>query len=161
MNAIEKWIERVYAETDFGRSIATSISGVVGLLCYLKWHDWTIAVFSFVILFPIIRLISTNFHAKVTRRSKIQAERENSELLYDRLSEEERDVIQTFVMAGGCVLTWSHANQLPMVGAALESLIQRGLVSTSMTADGMRETFVLDSDIFDVGQGKAKPPERP
>lgn len=161
MNAIDKWAERVYAETDFGRSIATSISGVVGLLCYLAWRDWAIAAFSLVILFPIIRLISTSFHAKVARRARIQTTRENAEFLYDRLSDEEKDIVQTFVMAGGCVLTWSHANQLPMVGAALESLIQRDLISTSVTADGMRETFVLDSDIFDIGQEKAKSQLRP
>jgi len=31
MKTIEKWAERVYAENDFGRSIATSLSGAIGL----------------------------------------------------------------------------------------------------------------------------------
>lgn len=161
MNAIDKWAERVYAETDFGRSVATSISGIVGLACYLVWRDWTIAVFSSVIIFPIIRVVSTGLHSKVVQKAMNRAAKENAEGVYDRLSAEEKCVVQAFVQAGGCVLPWSHTNRLPLSGAAIESLIQRELLSTSMTADGMRETFVLDSDIFDVGQAKAKSDEHP
>lgn len=35
MQELNKWADRVYAENDFGRSISTSISGVIGLITYL------------------------------------------------------------------------------------------------------------------------------
>jgi hypothetical protein len=40
-------------------------------------------------------------------------------------------------------------NNQPVSSAAIESLIQRELLWTSITADGMRETFALDTEIFD------------
>ena len=38
----------------------------------------------------------------------------------------------------------------------IELQTQRNLLWTSMTADGMRETFVLDAEIFDVGQDRKR-----
>jgi hypothetical protein len=63
-------------------------------------------------------------------------------------------VVQAFVQAGGSVLTWSHINALDLRGPAIESLINRQLLSTDVTADGMRETFVLDLAIFQAGVDK-------
>ncbi len=151
MKTIEKWADRVYAETDFGRSVATSGAGIIGLLIYLGFNDWVIAAFSSIISFPIIRLVSTGLHEKVDRNKKRAIEYEKAEHIYNRLSEEEKEVIQAFVDAGGSVLTWSQVNDLPVVSASIESLIQREILWTSMTADGIRETFVLDSTIFDIG----------
>ncbi|MGB5677906.1 MAG: hypothetical protein WBN36_08900, partial [Gammaproteobacteria bacterium] len=68
MKSIEKWAERVYAETDFGRSIAISVSGSVGLALYLTTNDWVIAAFSTIITFPIIRIISTGINEKFERK---------------------------------------------------------------------------------------------
>jgi hypothetical protein len=161
MNTIDKWAERVYAETDFGRSIATSFAGVVGLISYLVWRDWAIAAFSSIIVFPIIRLVSAGLHNRVVRQARNRAEKAGAESVYARLSYEEKDVVQAFVQAGGCVLTWSHVNQLPVSGPVIESLIQREVISTSTTADCTRETFVLDSAIFDVGQERSKSDQRP
>lgn len=45
-------------------------------------------------------------------------------------------------------------NEEPVTLAGGESLQQRELLWTSMTADGMTETFVLDSDIFDIAYEK-------
>lgn len=151
MKTIEKWADRVYAETDFGRSVATSGAGIIGFVIYLIFNDWVIAAFSSIISFPIIRLISTGFHEKVDRHKKRAIEREEAEHIYNRLSEEEKEVIQAFVKAGGSVLTWSQMNNQPVSFAIIESLIQREVMWTSMTADGMRETFALDSAIFDIG----------
>ncbi len=151
MKTIEKWAERVYAETDFGRSVATSGSGVIGLVIYLIVNDWVISAFSSIISFPIIRIISTGLHEKVVRRKKRVVERDKAEHIYSRLSDGEKAVICAFVKAGGSVLTWSQMNKLPLSSASIESLIQREIIWTSMTADGMRETFALDSAIFDIG----------
>ncbi len=152
MNSIEKWADRVYSETDFGRSVATSVAGVIGLAVYLIFGDWVIAAFSSIISFPIIRVISTGLHEKITRRKKHKIEREEAEHIYKQLSNDEKEVVMEFVNAGGSVLTWSQVNNSSLLSSSIESLIQRKILWTSTTADGMRETFAIDSDIFDVGQ---------
>ena len=154
MKTIEKWADRVYAETDFGRSVATSIAGVIGLVIYIAFNDWVIAAFSSIISFPIIRFVSTGLHEKADRHKKRIIEREEAEHIYNRLSEGEKEVVRAFVNAGGSVLTWSQMNNQPVSFASIESLIQREVLWTSMTADGMRETFALNSAIFDIGNEK-------
>jgi divalent metal cation (Fe/Co/Zn/Cd) transporter len=87
LSAIEKWADRVYAETDFGRSVATSAAGVIGLIVYIIFKDWVAAAFSSIITFPIIRLISKGLHEKANRIKKRELEREEAEHIYERLSE--------------------------------------------------------------------------
>ncbi len=154
MKSIEKWADRVYAETDFGRSIATSLSGLVGLALYLVTNDWVIAAFSAIIAFPIIRIVSTGINEKLERKKKIKVDEENAQETYDRLSDEEKEVINSYVMAGGSVLTWGQMNKQAVSFSAIESLLQREILWTSMTADGLTETFALDSNIFDIANAK-------
>ena len=156
MKTIEKLVDRVYFETDFGRSVAVSLTGIVGLVTYLYFYDWIIAIFASIISFPIIRIVSTGLHEKANRNKKRIIEKEEAEHIYNRLSAEEKEVIKIFVNAGGSVLTFSQINNLFVSSTAIESLIQRELLYTSMTADGMRETFVLDTDLFDIGNEKLK-----
>ena len=151
MSTLDKWLERVYGETDFGRSIATSVAGAIGLVVYLLVGDWVISAFSAIIAFPIARLLSTWLYEKTRRAAARQIESERAKSTYGKLSDEERQVVAAFVKAGGSVLTWSQVNALSLSGPAIESLLQREVLSTSMTADGMRETFVLDSAVFDAG----------
>lgn len=154
METIEKWADRVYAETDFGRSVATSMTGIIGLAIYLSFHDWVISGFSTIIIFPIIRLFSTGLNEKIERRKKRAIKREEAEHMFNKLSEEEKKVILAFVKAGGSVLTWDNMNNQPVSYASIESLIQREVLWTSMTADGLHETFALDSAIYDIGKEK-------
>ena len=154
MKSIEKWADRVYAEADFGRSIATSLSGLVGLVVYLATNDWVIAAFSTIIAFPIIRIISTGINEKFERKKKRKIDEENARDIYDRLSDEEKEVINSFVMAGGSVLTWGQMNKQGVSFSAVESLLQREVLWTSMTADGLTETFVLNSNVFDIANAK-------
>jgi ABC-type multidrug transport system fused ATPase/permease subunit len=156
LSTIEKWAERVYAETDFGKSIATSLAGLVGLIVYLLLGDWAIAAFITIIFFPVARLTSTAIHARVAHISVRRARRNDAEHTFSTLSEEEQAVIAEYVKAGGCVITWSQVNRSSISSVAIESLIQREILSTSVTADGMRETFVLDPAVFDVGVTRAK-----
>jgi ABC-type multidrug transport system fused ATPase/permease subunit len=156
LSSIEKWAERVYAETDFGKSIATSLAGVVGLAVYLLLGDWAIAAFAAVIFFPIARLTATAIHTRVARNAKRRERRSDAEHLFGTLSSEEQSVVEEFVRVGGCTMTWGQANRSPISSSAIESLIQREVLSTSMTADGMRETFVLDPALFEVGVRRAK-----
>lgn len=79
MKALDKWAERIYAETDVGRSIATSVAGVMGLSVYLLSSDWVIALFSAVIAFPLVRLVATGFHARAVRRAQVQMELEEAD----------------------------------------------------------------------------------
>jgi len=149
-----KIVERLYSETDSARSIATSGAGVVGLLIYLMQRDWVIAAFSAVIIFPIARLASARIYEHIHRAEKRRTEREEAEEKYNQLGEHEKAVVQAFVQAGGSVLTWSHVNALDLRGPAIESLINRQLLSTDVTADGMRETFVLNPALFQAGVNK-------
>lgn len=152
MNAVERLAERVYIETDFGRSIATTLAGIIGLGVYLAYGDWVIAAFSSIISFPIVRLIASSLHDRVTRKKTRRTEREEAEYRYGQMSADEKEVVQYFVEQGGSVVTWSQINNSQLNMSAIESLIQRGLLSTSVTSDGMRETFVLDVAMFDAGQ---------
>ncbi|WP_112053513.1 hypothetical protein [Onishia taeanensis] len=150
MKSIEKWADRVYAENDFGRSLATSLSGLIGLVVYLLTNDWVIAAFSTIISFPIIRLVSTGINEKIERNKQRNISKEKSLNTYKKFSTEEKEVIASYVKSGGSVLTWGQMNNEAVSSAAVESLIQREVLWASMSADGMRETFALDSEIFDI-----------
>ena len=154
MKSIEKWADRVYSEDDFGRGIATSLSGVVGLSVYLLSDDWVISTFSAIIAFPILRIIASSFNEKHKRKSQRKIDEENANHSFDKLSAEELNVVKAFVEAGGSVLTWGQVNRLPIPSAAIESLIQRELIWSSVMADGMTETFALDTNIFNLGVEK-------
>lgn len=67
---MEKWADRVYKENDFGRSIATSFAGLIGLVVYLLSKDWVIAAFTSIITFPIIRIVATDINEKAERNKK-------------------------------------------------------------------------------------------
>lgn len=154
MNTIDKWADRVYSETDFGRSIATSVSGIIGLAVYLIINDWVIAAFLSIITFPIVRIISTSLNEKINLYAMQRKQKKLSEYTYNGLSSGEKEVIQAFVTAGGTALTYSHVNSLELSAPAIETLIQREIIWNSITADGMRETFALDTEIFDIAQKK-------
>lgn len=153
-----KWAERIYSETDLGRSVATSSAGVVGLALYLLTSDIAIAGFSALIIFPFVRVLASSAHSKAERVAKLKAQENGIQRLYDRLSPEEKKVVSIFVEAGGSVMTWGQINKSDAHFSAIESLMQRGLLHTSMTADGLTETFVMDQDLFDIGQKNYEPP---
>ena len=148
---VEKWAERIYTDTDFGRGIAVSISGITGLTAYLLTKDWVIAAFASVILFPISRLITTALHNKSVIRKLRSVNREEAKYKYENLSPGEQNIVQSFIDQGGFVLTWKVVNRLELNHSSVESLVQRGLLHPSVTADGMVETFVLDEGVYDAG----------
>lgn len=156
MSAIDKWMDRVYGETDFGRSVATSVAGLVGLTTYLLLGDWIVSAFVSIIVFPLVRLLSTWLYESRRRVMQMQLERKEAVGTYERLSDEEQEVVEAFVHAGGSVMTWSQVNSLSLPSSAVESLMQRQFLTTSMTADLVRETFVLDSAIFDAAVSKRR-----
>jgi len=149
---LDRWAERIYTERDFGRSVATSASGFVGLVVYLVIDDWVIAVFSAVIAFPIVRIISSAVHSAHTRKKLAVEDRQQAQELYEKLSEEEKSVLREFVKAGGSVMSWSHANRVNLHEPGVASLMQREILFSTMTPDGMREAFAVRVDMFDVAQ---------
>ena len=152
LGELSRWAERVYSESDMGRSLATSLSGVVGLAVYLRVHDGVVAALSVIIVFPLARVAAQWLQVRVTRRTERRHQREKARELFERLSENERAIVEAFVAEGGTVLTWTQVNRLGLPGPAFESLMARGLIAASVTADGLRETFVLDTDVFDAAR---------
>ena len=152
VNAISGWFVRIYSEDDFGRNVATSAAGVIALVAYLVFRDWVIAALAIVITFPITRLVATELHDRRTRHAEARSSKEDAKRLWDQLSSEEQQVVGAFVLAGGCVLTWGQLNKAAVAASAVESLIARRLLETSVMADGCAETFLLDPDLFDTGQ---------
>ena len=55
-NRMDRWAERIYEETDLGKSLGTSIAGVAGLIVYETTADWVIAAFVLIIVFPVSRV---------------------------------------------------------------------------------------------------------
>ena len=158
VNAISGWLVRIYGENDFGRNVATSAAGIFALGAYLAFRDWVIAALAIVIAFPIARLVASELHDRRTRHARARSSREDAKLLWDQLSGEEQQVVGAFVLGGGCVLTWGQMNEAAVSMNAVESLIARGLLGTSIMADGLGETFVLHPDLFDTGQLHWEPP---
>ena len=150
---LNRWLERVYSENDTGRVVATSLAGATGLTTYLYWDDWVVAGFSAIITFPIVRLSASALHSRWNRLRERDRSRGQLKDLLDSLGFEEKAVVQAFVWHGGSVITWGQCNQSPHFSAAgIESLINRDLMHASVTADGMTETFVLDTQLFDYAQ---------
>ena len=113
-----------------------------------------VAGFSAIITFPIARLFAAwGFNSIYTTADRQKAD-DLASRTFAKLSDEELEVVSAFVTAGGCVLTWSQINRLDISGPAVESLMQRGIISTSMTAYAMHETFVLA--LFDMAKMRFK-----
>jgi hypothetical protein len=155
VGSFDRWAERIYSENDVGRSIATAAAGAAGLVVYLTVRDWVVAAFSAIIIFPLVRLVSTAVQSKLKATIAQRTAQDHASKSFQKLTDQEHQVVQAFVEAGGCVLTWSHVNQLHLPYTAIESLIQRGVLTTSMAADSMTETFVLDSVVFDASVAQA------
>jgi hypothetical protein len=149
-----KLIATIYAEQDFGRSIATTIAGVVGLATYLFSLDWVIAVFAAVIAFPVCRVVASGLYSRWKHRHAEIVRQIQREAMFQRFSPQERQILEFFVRAGGVCVSWGYVNKskYPFPRPAINSLMVRGLASTSVMEDGMSESFVLDIDTFDMAQ---------
>lgn len=151
-----KWFELIYKETNPGKSIATTVSGIIGLVVYNTSSDWVYAVFSLVISFPLVRLISDHFVTKSSVKEKVESIQEKADNYYNNLSDSEKQIVAAFIENDSCVITWRQFNEMNLPSLGCESLLQRGLIETSITADGLKETFVLDSLIFDAARRNKK-----
>jgi len=151
---IDRWVERIYVERDLSRNIASSVAGIFGLLIYLWLQDWVIAAFSALIVFPISKIFVGVIHSAYRRKNKGKEDIEKARIQFNRLSEEEKGVLFEFVRIGGSVMSWSHANKVGLHEPAVSSLMQRGILYPTMTADGMGEAFGITVGVFDVAKEK-------
>ena len=52
----DKWFDRLYTEKDSGTNIAIAAGAGAGLIMYLSWDDWTVALFGAAMVFPIVKV---------------------------------------------------------------------------------------------------------
>ena len=150
---VGQWAVRVYNESDFGRNIATASAGASALACYVYWNDWVIAACVAAIVFPVGKILASAIRSRWDQLRKERQSKGQIKELFDNLGREEKDVIQAFVWHGGTTVRWAEAERSPHFSAAgIDSLISRDLIRTSITVDGARETFVLDSQLFEYAQ---------
>jgi len=149
----DRWIDRVYSESDFGRSIATTAAGAAGLAAYLHWNDWVLAACTGVIVFPVCRILASAIYSHRVQSREQSSSRDKMKELFENLGHEERSVVQAFVWHGGPFITWGQSNRSPSFSSTgIDSLVSRDLIHLTVTADGMREAFVLDAQLFEYAQ---------
>ena len=150
--SFSEWAKKIYDEDDFGRSISTTVSGIVGLAVYLQSKDWVLSLFVTAIVFPLLRLIASTVHTrwKEGRRQKLVAE--EAQKSFQKFSPEEKRVLRAFVEAGGSAMSWSQINRADVARSAVESLVHRGILSNTVLSDCMTEAFVMDTEVFDTAQ---------
>jgi hypothetical protein len=150
--SFSEWAKKIYDEDDFGRSISITLSGIIGLAIYLPSKDLVLSLFVTVIVFPLLRLIASAAHTRWKETKKQQLQAQEAQKRFENFSLEERRVLKAFVDAGGAALTWSQINRADLAVSAVESLVLRGVLATSVTSDGMTETFVMQTEVFDAAQ---------
>lgn len=154
MENYEKLVTTIYSEEDIGRGVATSVAGLTGLGTYLYFGDAVIAAFSAISIFPIVRIIAKAIHTKLSSRSA--AKQEKADLLdqFDRFSAEEKAVLEFFVRAGGSCVSYDMVNRstYPFPRPAVNSLLQRGILRTTMMEDCITEAFAITTESFDLAQ---------
>lgn len=152
---ISQWLEKVYGEDDFGRSIAIAISGAIGLTTYLLLSDPIISLFSLVIAFPIFRLIASALRSKWEIKSTEKKKTKEIKGYFNNFSVEELEVIREFVRHGGCVLSFRtiDGQNISLPDTGVNSLMQRGVLEiTFLPPDCVTEGMILDIEVFDMAQ---------
>lgn len=140
----DNWFHLIYNEEDFARNIAIGAGACAGL--YLAWDQPTAPFFAAAMAFSLTKLLASPW--KRARETKRRRRRIQDTLA--NLGHEESAVLQAFVVHGGSVMTWGECNRYERVSrAGIESLINRGFIHMSVTADAATETFVLDAKLFD------------
>ncbi len=142
-----RWFEVIYNETDFARGIATTLAGAAGLTTYLWRGDGVVAAFVTIIAFPVAKILVSVIHSRWKQSQSPMKE------LFESLGSEEKAAVRGFVSHGGSVMTWGEVNRsMSISSVGIESLIARDLMHPSVMADGMTETFVLDTQLFGYAQ---------
>ena len=99
-------------------------------------------------------MVASALHARWKDRHAEVAARIQAEKQLSRFSPQEQQVVEFFVRAGGACVSWGYVNNSPwpFPRPAVNSLMARGLLVTSVMEDSMSESFQLDVDLFDTAQ---------
>ena len=148
----DRLLEKVYGEVDFGRSVATALAGCAGLATYLIGRDPVVAVFTAVIVFPAVRIAASAAHQRSSLRRREIADREARVGRIEKYSEDEKTVLRAFVKEGGTLLPCSRINRMALPQSGVESLVNRGDLRTTMTADCMSEAMAMEPELFELAR---------
>ena len=149
----DRWAERIYNEADFGRNVAITVAGTAGLATYFYWNDLVVSAFATIIVFPVSKTLASALHSNLVQSRKRRHSKEPIKVLFESLGREEKEVVQAFVWHGSTSITWGEVNNSANFSSTgIDSLVNRGLVDLSTTADSVRETFVLDAQLFEYAQ---------
>ncbi len=148
----EKWATRIYQEEDFGRSISTTTSGLIGLIVYLNSNDWVLSGFVLIIVFPLFRILASFLHHFFKNQFGTINEIKRIQKEFEKFSIEEKEVLKAFANAGGATLSLSLIKRQGIIlhDAGVNSLFQRNILSHSVTADGISEALSIDLDVFNL-----------
>jgi hypothetical protein len=154
---IEKWAERIYLEEDFGKNVATTGAGVIGLCVYFYKSDFALATFVTIIVFPLIKIISnalSDKYSKEKQNLRLIEARKNIEETVKSLTGDERLVIHEFVKAGGSVISskYIQLNKIHMPDIAVKSLMERGYLREGYYGKSGEYDLKLNIAIFEAGR---------
>jgi hypothetical protein len=154
---IDKWADRVYAEEDFGKNIAISFSGLIGLIIYLIKSDFALAAFIAIIIFPLVKMLSRHIerkYAKNKKQSDVENKKKEIVEIVKNLTDRERRVIHEFVKYKSAVISSNHLamNSIHMPDGATKSLKERGYLSIDSYGTPDEFDLILDLDIFEAGR---------
>lgn len=154
---IDKWADRIYLEEDFGKNIATTVSGFCGLTIYLIKNDFPLSAFVTIIVFPITKII-VNFLRSRHFNINEAKERENALKAIDKtvkdLTDRERLVVHEFVKYQSSVMSHKYIsiNSVYLPDGAVKSLIERDFLTEQSSGLSGSFDLKLNMDIFDAGR---------
>lgn len=153
---IDKWADRIYLEEDFGKNIATTISGLFGLTVYLIQDDFALAAFVTIITFPVVKIITNTFRNKSLKKGEaIEREKTKKEMdqLVKDLTDQERLVIHEFVKYNSSVMSerYIKLNSVFLPDGAVKSLMERGFLTENRFVSGSYD-LKLNIVIFEAGR---------
>lgn len=159
---LDKWMERIYSETNFVTNIAIAAGGGIGLAVYLYFDDVAAGAFVAVTTFPLVKVLATPRYSR-WKESRAQ-ERRDTELkeLYDNLGHAERSALLAFIGHGTSVLIWKDCDTWSeSARAGVRSLMNRKYIREGEIGEYGAETLALDPVLFDYARKRDEEDDLP
>ncbi|WP_299769024.1 hypothetical protein [uncultured Pseudoteredinibacter sp.] len=154
---LDKWAGRIYEEEDFGKNIAISIAGIIGLTIYLIQSDFVLAAFITIIVFPPVKILLRHFESKYTKRreaERLDSQKKELVKVVENLTGQERRVIHEFVKYKSAVISneYLSVNSIHMPDGATKSLRERGYLKVESYGTPQDFDLKLNIEIFEAGR---------
>ena len=141
-----QFLKAFLEERDPVRAITLGVAMVVGVTSYYLSDDYVVGAGTFLATF----LLGWGFAEPIRKRLQQWRRKRRMKALFESLGRVERTVVEDFVHWGGCVIECKDSfDRSDFSGSGIESLASRGLLQYDTTADGYRETYALDKDLYD------------